>query len=481
MATPAQVPIHFLDIDVLLYIFSLNANIFLPSENPLKTTRFASQDDILQRIGHSSSLWIKATSKISQQRTSVVQKIKAFFFSILGTHWARIEVLAVKFDVHGLDSKLLRAIYLPAPRLRVFDLDFHGFLPEFDVNWEADSSANPTAQALFANEAPFLFTFHAAFIKPNLRAPWFPNIRSLRLGSFFTLTELLDVLKWMQLLEAINIRQPELISSDGPLLNGLSHIHLPNLRYIRLESEITTGVALLQRIRPARGCSLSVCVSELGADLRRSENLAAALDSLSKFARDYFTYHFSTSISLEISSDFFSFQDKSNPTNSPSDSILDVSIFLSDGISSTDISLLLTSFTFPTPAFDSVTTLELKASTSEYKIYAPFAVFFHSFPSVKKLIIDEAGLNSIFNVQIQNPQSLFPVLDTLQLDCLPFNLSEWDNIQGIYYTSIGVSYFLRLQKNSGHPVSVLDLTTCPMDTAPKLACSDEMTGGGEAE
>ncbi|KDR68839.1 hypothetical protein GALMADRAFT_145873 [Galerina marginata CBS 339.88] len=504
MAAPARVPIHRLDIDVLLYIFNLNANIFSPFENPLKTTRFASQvcrlwrsiilttpslwgklldldhlclysdelkDVILQRIGPSSSLWIKATSKIAQERASVVQKIKAFFFSILDTHWERIEVLAVRFGVHGLDSKLLRAIYLPAPRLHVFDLDFHGFLPEFDVNWEVDGPVRPTVQSLFANEAPLLFTFHAAFIKPDLCASWHPNIRSLRLGSFFTPTELLDALKRMPLLESIDIRFSELISSDGP--RGPSQIYLPNLHYIRLESEVVTGVAFLRRITPARGCSLVMPASEIGAGLQHSKNLTVALDFLSKFARNYFSYHVSTSITLEISSEFFSFQDKINPTDSPSPSIFDVSIFLSFESFSTDLSHLLTSFTLPTPAFDRVTELELKISISEF---APLATFFLSFPSIEKLVIDEAGLNSILYAQKQVPQPLFPVLDKLRLDYLPFNLSGWGSTQDFTYISASVGYFLQAHKNSGRPISVLDLTTCPMDREPKLVPCVEVVG-----
>ncbi|KAF8802896.1 hypothetical protein BYT27DRAFT_6749923 [Phlegmacium glaucopus] len=363
--------------DVLYYIFKLNADMF-SYEDALSNTRKVSQvcqgwrniilgspsmwgrlldfdslrwssdnwqNEVLRRSGSSSTLWIRFRSMTAFERS----KFRTFFFSILDAYWSRIEKLVVVMDVDKSGLEPWRAIYTPAPHLRVLDLEL------YDLKGVKNPSLNP----LFDHNAPLLRTFHVIHLKFATHAPWLAGIRSLQIGYPFTATELLNVLTMTPLLENLcvyNLSEKE----QGALATHPTQISLPNLNHVVLWLDVIMSGAFLECIIPGRGCSLSIRASRIGQASTTPNNLSKTFQTLSKYAQDFSNVHTPPFVSITIFSSAFYYK---MMENSESKSSLEFSISIKvsymEDLSMQKIATILNILIMPT-TFKRTTELELE-------------------------------------------------------------------------------------------------------------------------
>ncbi|KDR84518.1 hypothetical protein GALMADRAFT_716487 [Galerina marginata CBS 339.88] len=270
-----------LDSDILWYIFSLNADMELESEEShpaLHTLRKTSQVCRLWReiaLG-SSPLWgrvvnMAALTRKGDWRDEVIRRtgsswlcIKAtghtlyhtehFVKSLLAEHWGRLRSLELHFNQYctSVDDETWRFILRrPAAILETFKFTFHHAQPPFF------SAAD---FAIFSNHAPALRTISVIGIAWNVKAPWTSALRHLALNSsipvFETLLSLVSIP--LPFLETLELSDSNWDALQSNITRPLRAASFPRLRRIKLYpmQQIEFVLSLLAHITPAAGCAI---------------------------------------------------------------------------------------------------------------------------------------------------------------------------------------------------------------------------------
>ncbi len=215
-AATSSMSIHSLDHDVLIYIFTLNADMFA-DKRALHTTRITSQvcckwrvlllgasflwarlidldiltnpcahvwrNELICRSG-ATPLWIKLECnwipryKIRDPTSITVEaeSIMHFICRIIRDNWYRIQKLVLKgkcWNVFIPPSTLCS----PAPYLQSLVIPLDNVIVQSRETREDGSAA-----AIFANHAPFLRTLSLKGYIFNYRAPWLRHLHTLHLN-----------------------------------------------------------------------------------------------------------------------------------------------------------------------------------------------------------------------------------------------------------------------------------------------------------
>ncbi|KDR68516.1 hypothetical protein GALMADRAFT_1033618 [Galerina marginata CBS 339.88] len=465
---------------ILLLIFSLNADIF-SVKDALRTTRMSSQacrswrsilldtpslwaklidldvldqvtdnwrNEVLRRSAdcllwikgtkriYNASLWVKGPDDVNRIQYDV-SSLQRFFFSVLAAHWSRIERVAVSIEAGCVDSQAWRCIYLPAPRLRDFELEFH----------DMDTTLVAPIVPLFANHAPLLTTFYAKHVKFDISAPWVPALRSITIGPPTTLSETLDLLETTPLLETLRINEV-----PTEITNRICSIHLPNLQEMTLSGPFGVCMTLVKSIVVCtQGLPLRLSIEATGSN--PGELNPTVLHALSDFWTRYFGVHVPVTVGLEILSQSFCF---SGNTSDESDF----------------------SFTFPTPsAFSQLLhafTLSIFHTVSQLKLEIPkspparpeLIAFLLSLSSVKILHADDRVLQHLQELQKETSQACLPMLKTIKLKDVSSKPED------------KILPFVQARKNAGIPIKTFDLTkySSTLVVGVSLAFLDKMEG-----
>ncbi|KDR72284.1 hypothetical protein GALMADRAFT_143137 [Galerina marginata CBS 339.88] len=265
-----------LDDDVLMYVFSLNADMELETEErvpALLTLRHTSQvctdwrtlatgsptlwarlldlrlllkasgawrDDVLRRTG-------TALLRVKGYQREHTWRAEPWHSRMVNENWDRLQSLDLSFTSmsQGEGERWLSIFQRPVSTLEIFR-----------VSWPSNLSHN---FELFSKEAPLLQTLSMRYLKQNILNLSFPNIRNFRLTSHESVSApaFLDAISQMPLLEKLDISTCFIPGESSP--KSLPLVSLPQLTKISFYDRHGTGanLLLLAHLVPANGCNFS--------------------------------------------------------------------------------------------------------------------------------------------------------------------------------------------------------------------------------
>ncbi|KAF8868253.1 hypothetical protein CPB84DRAFT_1388354, partial [Gymnopilus junonius] len=329
MDETCQPPIIRLNIDLLLLIFKMNADMFA-DDKALETTRFSSQvcrewrgvmlespslwghlidldaltqrrdewrNEVLRRSGE-SSLSIKSFNALFILRSLVprsdgslwlaedISPWEIFFFSLIDKKWNKIERLTIRMGSHiRFPTEILCS---PAPQLQIFEVSTAN-----SVRIEEQQG-----RSIFDDKAPLLHTFHSRNLTFQLSASWIQNLRSVEMGPLFPISSVLDVLKRAPMLEDIIYTGSFGNGQSGQITPHTSSFVLgPNIRSLQIGASLSACLSLLGSVIPTHDYLLQISTSRFGLE-------TVPLDSLSHYTENHFHVHAPTKITLDISKKF---------------------------------------------------------------------------------------------------------------------------------------------------------------------------------
>lgn len=196
--------------------------------------------EILRRSGN-ALLSLKAESAIAAAPSPISQ----FFFEILDSEWHRIKRLHVRSVICSAELSDWAPIFRPAPQLKTCVL--HLATPKVIRHLE-ERAPGP----LLASKAPMLQELDARLFKFDMHAPWMHNLRSLHIGSPFTLCEILTALGMAPNLERLYVNDISDLSTQSP-----HHaVSLPSLCQLTLIVRIRACICVLDYLDIPPSCAL---------------------------------------------------------------------------------------------------------------------------------------------------------------------------------------------------------------------------------
>ncbi|KAF8963582.1 hypothetical protein BDZ97DRAFT_1919590 [Flammula alnicola] len=156
--------------------------------------------------------------------------------------------------------------------------------------------------SLFSDDAPLLSVFSLKRVPVRLQVPWLSQLRHLGLASQVAVSELLERLKEMPLIETfdLDLTTPPF---QVPITIDLPNIILPRRRHIRVAVVFDMCTPLLEHINPSPGCALSLDCQypPMGPN---NITTAAEVDYgplrrvLSRYSQSYLDHHIVTAVLL---------------------------------------------------------------------------------------------------------------------------------------------------------------------------------------
>ncbi len=480
-ATPPEPPILRLNHDLFLYILKMNADMF-SDDDALKTTRITSQvcrrwrnfmlstpslwaklidltslqhrtadawrNELMRRTG-TALLWIAARKYPVSDNSTV-----SFFFDTLSKYWHRIQKIVVPaIDYSHMHPRpRWTPLYLPAPNLQTFDINFYaGEFP--NENCDEEYGDVP----LFSNNAPMLREFYSRDCRFDLGASWLHHLHLLYIDIDLTIKEILTILEAAPCLKDVEIHEAEL----GEATSSLPVISLPDLSRLSLFAELMVGATLLDHLEFPLGCTMQISLST-GVDDPSEELCCFCMQTVSRVARNNFQVHTPQKLALNCSPGTLALEADTEAGTRFEFRIWHPTISMS--------TMFFEGFTLP----------ELSKVTEfcfENSIELPetvFASFISCLSSVTILDAPERTIDYLvefqdgLNEQADRSIVIFPLVKTVKLDNLGLTYFRGD--QG------ALMEYLLARIEDGCPISTLDLTQCNLGVLPRLDFLEEMTG-----
>lgn len=486
-------PIQSIDDDVLMYIFTLNADIFSDGPLALHTTRHTSQvchrwrslvvdspsmwakldldafhsasthkwlEEIIRRSG-AAPLWITG-HLFTLFPTDKIKNLRKVFFNLISGNWHRIQILIVP-HIPGSFNVTHSMLRFPAPQLVHFDVSL---TPN---PMRAGVLDNPLAP-IFANHAPLLrrFCLKGYIIDPC--TPWLGHLVSIRLDKSYNLNDSYSISNALAVLSVTHNLQELWI---GGLVNGESSeplpvVTLPHLKslYCRGAPEPYTG--LLGHVKIPPGCSLAISIDDpplasSGATFaERKQQLLSVVNIFNSHAERSLQSHIFNTIHLNYK---------------PRESIsFDITTALVVGCS-LRIYISLRS-AFPHPSIPSAVflnrlgQLDLSSITRlQFEAEGPLGRhfelnFFSCLPSLDTICVNIDTIEYLTELQIDfgDTRSIFPFLKVIEFDILSISQVE------------AAAEFLLLRFQNEHPIPTLDTTKHSLIDASSLDALEEVKG-----
>ena len=312
-------PVHGMPYDLLLEIFKLNANMFTDDE-ALNITRATSQvcrswrnvmlatpsiwaklidldcvrhlilnkwrNELIRRSA-TSLLWIKA-KKLNDINPG--HYLVNFLFDVVHKHWNRIQILVA--NVYGKDIHTIQyaPLFLPAPHLKVFDLNIGTALDTF---------------TLFSRQAPMLRRFNSQWHQVDSNAPWLHQLHSIEL---LLEANTLSVLSATHNLQELKIRR----GKEMPFPLSLPIVSLPNLSRLEICLGLKSVASILAHLEIPHSCSLDHLAS---TTLTTAFDCSPFVDKIRQAAQHYFQSYPPTKLLFEFSKENFILKDGTCPEN----------------------------------------------------------------------------------------------------------------------------------------------------------------------
>ncbi|KJA24790.1 hypothetical protein HYPSUDRAFT_200338 [Hypholoma sublateritium FD-334 SS-4] len=482
--TPSA-PIYGVNNDVLLFIFTLNADMFFDSqalhtaratsqvcrqwrdlmlEAPLLWSKLIDMDicnndgklgwitEIIRRSGTVAPLWIKAEVNGRSRWRSDTDNIKQFFMDLLSNNWYRIQKLVVFQDRYsGLWFNLtFPMLCFPAPQLERFTIlrtDGYSY------------KRSPATESIFSTHAPMLRTFRLPGYAVH-QEPWIRHLHTMLLDSAYGIREALTVLSAMNCLQELEINN----ITYGDIATSLPIAALPHLKYLKFDGEPTQNYAmLLDHMTIPVGCSLDFRVSYPHDHPRNAERMLKierVFEVFIRRAEGYLESHKFDTFHLDYKPhDRLTLKLGGKP---PVECMLSISIPLHQDL----VPMSLRRINYADLA--NITTFQLH---TEGALPRSFRLFFQEFPSVHTIHTDDLSFHHLSTFQrsinaTRKSFATFPRLKVIRVsisdDTRVFNLDK--------------EFFLSRFEN-GHPIEMLDISNgLPFTSPPDLDAIEAVKG-----
>ena len=233
----------------------------------------AGRTEILRRSDGSAPLWIMGRLRTEESYRG--------FFSVLDTHWERIEILDVDlWEGYSQNHyQLWRPLFRPAPALRVIKLPVANYQPP-----------SRYAPPLFGNHAPQLTVYHLTGIIEGVslrpKGSWIPQVRHIRLSKPLGLSDVLDTLQRATLLESliidtITVKYPQSLNTIV-IPPSIILPHLKDLRISDCSDEIWFPILKSLAPFPLNSFHFKAANSSLTDDLNQTTS-EIACENILKF------------------------------------------------------------------------------------------------------------------------------------------------------------------------------------------------------
>ncbi|KJA26706.1 hypothetical protein HYPSUDRAFT_36433 [Hypholoma sublateritium FD-334 SS-4] len=497
---PPSAAIHSINHDILLYIFTNNADMFSDGQ-ALHITLIASQvchqwrslmldtpsmwaklidmdtiydsdqelgDELIRRSG-TAPLWIKSSGIFENQFVANDDRDEAFeefFISVISGNWDRIQ----KLVIHGACSScgLVRSMLcFPAPQLE----ELEASLPE-----ETENSGNLNEETstvpLFSDQAPMLRRFFLKNYVVDQQAPWLGHLRFIGLDRTYDLPDALTVLSATHKLEELRIDD----LADEDISTSLPVVSLPLLKHLQYNGHPYPISRLLDHIEISTACSLAVRISYTSDRERMTEirqQLLSAVNVFIRYAKRYLQSYMFDIVCL----DYFAHNSItfSGKTTFPVESQLEISIPQHDDYDSSQLVMLFNQLA--RLDLSGITKLQLRAKGHMNPYWVPF---FSCFSSLNIICVDSKTLGFLIDLQawiiatsVKRPDVIFPLIKCVEFAITDFydaGMSTADQV------IVALSYVMpRLRY--GRPISTLDMSKyLPLDDPSNLDAFTEVKG-----
>ncbi len=415
------------------------------------------RNELLRRTG-TALLWISArggTGGLLDNSTGII----SFLFDILSNNWNRIQKISLEY----IDGSYMHPglpqwnpLYLPAPNLQTFDIDFSkGDLSSEDVGEEYKDTP------LFCHDAPMLREFYAKELRFDFSAPWLQHLYLLHIDIKATINEILTILEATPFLRKLTIFAYKLRDSEVTPTPSLPTISLPDLSCLILRASFIGGATLLDHLELPLGCTTKIYLRN-EKDRISEESCHFCVQMVSRLARNIFRVYTPQKLLLECSPDRLVFEVE-DPTKHLG-RCFEFEILHYDN---RPPSML---YTTTTTVFLEWFTLSELSQVTEFRLEnlidlpdTIFSSFIACLPSVT--LLEAPAKMLVYLVEFQDrlskqladrPIVIFPLVQTVRLDHSTFTYFAGD--QG-GLAKIIMKYLLARIKD-GCPISTLDLTNC---------------------
>lgn len=482
MSVNSLLPIHTLNDDVLLYIFTINTNMFSDSQalhrtwvtsqvcrewrslmldTPSLWAKLIDMDAIYRapslELGHelirrsgAAPLWISAASVRTMGypcRYATNKDLAKFFFGVITKNWPRIQKLVVRGDksIFSLSRAMLS---FPAPQLEHFEapsphvtVTVHDGLPD----------PEPPITPLFAGHAPVLRKFILSDYAAEYWAPWLCHLRFIELNRAYTVCYALALLSATHDLKELKIQD----IASGDLSTPLPSATLLHLKRLDYYGPVQQCAALLHRLRIPPGCSVIIRISHLPDHERiteRKRQFLSFVNVFARYAKRYFGLPIVDKLDLEYTPGF------SVAVQGQTKAIEKCPLRINIALMSDDRdSYHLKTFVQKIALLDLASITKLGLHT-----YGPFDPCFVSvfirLTSVATMEINSVTLKSLMDLErymtrTSQPIIIFPLLKIveLHLSALRCKYSLVDQVK------LAMQFILMRVRN-GHPINMLDMT-----------------------
>lgn len=481
----SSTPIHTLNSDVLLCIFTINADIFSDSQSlqtqSLHNTRSASQvchpwrslmldtpslwaklfdmdelynmfgrewwNELLRRSG-AAPLWIKASWNMFRQlNMQPTDKSKQFehFFDVIGCNFHRIQKMDVHSSEYFLSSLTLAKLCVSAPHLEVFEVS----LTEETLGAAGGAPIFP----IFAGQAPLLRRFRLDGYIITLQEPWLRHLHFIELNHRYGVPQILKILSATHDLQELVIEYPESGASTR-----LPSVSLPRLKHLQYDGHPSTCARLMDHVVIPLGCSLAISISHSNDRAKKAkirEQILRVVDIFVRHAKRYLEAHTIDTLFLDyIQRESISLQGE---TIFPAACALDISIPLTADRSSNLLEPFLSKLA--TLNFANITRLDISTDGSFDACFGPF---FCCLPSVDTICVHSQTLKYLMMLQeymlgTKKRSIIFPSLKVIDLVIIDsFKIIHY---QMSYVKQVRISMnFILSRIRNGHPVTTLDMS-----------------------
>ena len=505
--TPAQTSstsIHSLNHDILIYIFTLNADMFA-DKYALYTTHITShvcrqwrnllldasylwarlidldllcndwqhvwRNEIIRR-SEDAPLWIRFESERIPYRknhgTISVQTeyISEFFCRIVKDNWDRIQKLVIcREDWNSVINSLL---CYPAPCLQNLTAPLKNKIALAETEEPGEDGSNTP---LFSDHAPFLRVLSLRGYVVDYQASWINQLHTLDLLGEYDVRDILAVLSATHSIRQVRIE----LHGQRDMTSPIPNVSLPSLERLELHFGLHhLGVTFLNCIDIPINCSLVVYAIYLRRPPTTSTEYLPLIHAFTRYAQRLLQSHQSNIITLNYArSRQISLK---CTTISPVDCSVWIHILIPEDIRSSIFEIVLTNLTCP--ELSSVSEVQISGWGNSVDLHsARNWVFFEGLTSLHTLCCDSRLLTYLTRTQedTNTADQRSIALPSLSILNLKLYDSSLDNITVDNETA---AFFLSRLGN-GYPLPTLNLSLEYSDicgTRPNLDSLDGVKG-----
>ncbi|KJA20982.1 hypothetical protein HYPSUDRAFT_42568 [Hypholoma sublateritium FD-334 SS-4] len=486
---PHAPAIHSLNMDILSYIFTLNADMFpYEGRNALHTTRITSQvcqnwrdlmlatptlwarlididclsdpwnigwtEELIRRSG-AALLWIRVESCLIDEDGDD-SDVAEFLLHIIYHNWHRIQKLVVHDQLDDLTFHLIQKAYeSPAPHLETFDVSFN-YMEGYEYDCPPTSFPSP-----FGGHAPMLRRFRLDNYTLDQRAPWLCQLHSLVLDGEYNVCDVLAVLMATHSLQELKINLQVEANGDTPQSSPpFPIVSFPHLRSLDCTGQSRSCTTLLDHIEISPGCSLIMSVSNSLEET--DEQHLSAVDAFNRHARRFLKSNVFRTVSLTRTPRYLSSLPLARIDTSPVDPQYCITITLAD------------KHALFAAILNRLTHLDLSGTTT-LRLCSDGPLdpsFFSRLSSLDTICVNEMTLRHLVLLQddmntTEKPDILIPSLTVLDF---VFDHNADPNRGRPTTDHIAVAKkFILSRTHNGYPIAMLNITRCsPFDLAPNL-------------